>query len=115
MPFTDVAATIQALPQEKQSVFQHAAARLHRNNVTQEASQGPKLATNQDSNFALLQNQNNQDKAQPAMSPTDRFAGRTATQGASQSPAAAKTPAPSQTPAPMPTPSVSRGGGGRGR
>jgi hypothetical protein len=32
-------------------------------------------------NAALLQNQNNQDKVQPAMSPTDRFAGKTALQG----------------------------------
>lgn len=32
------------------------------------------------SNAALLQNQNNQDKTQVAMSPTDRFAGKTALQ-----------------------------------
>lgn len=34
-------------------------------------------------NAALLQNQNNQDKVQKAMSPTDRFAGKTALQGRS--------------------------------
>ncbi len=33
-----------------------------------------------DSNAALLQKQNNQDKTQAAMSPTDRFSGQTALQ-----------------------------------
>ena len=33
-----------------------------------------------DSNAALLQKQNNQDKTQAAMSPTDRFSGQTAIQ-----------------------------------
>lgn len=42
--------------------------------------QGNSLGTEGSSNAALLQKQNNQDKTQAAMSPTDRFAGQTALQ-----------------------------------
>jgi len=66
----------------------------------------PDAPSDQGSNNAYLQNQNNQDRAQEALSPTDNAAGKTAI----QEPAPAQDKAPGQTPRtlPRPTPSWER-------
>jgi hypothetical protein len=53
------------------------------NKATMHVQAGPS-AGGGDSNSALLQKQNNQDKTQAALSPTDRFAGQTAVQKGSR-------------------------------
>jgi len=96
--YRDIASKINALPPDQKAACNKAAETIQR--ATQHQGQIPKAPANDnlDSNAALRQRANNQDKAAPAMSPTDRFNG--ATQG--QAVAAPSKPAPTPS---VPTPS----------
>ena len=112
MGYQESVAKIQAFSPETKASFEKAASTIKAQGVTADQPNPSPLQDNRDSNQAYRQNQSNQDTAAPALSPTDRFNGRSSLDAA---PVAAKTPAASQTPTPMPTPSVSQGSGGRGR